>query len=499
MRFDPEELNDRERLLRFLEGDLSHQEHVEVENWLKQDSRARALLAEMAEQGIAVADLARAECFTAKLEIVPKYAAFKQLSTPFWLGLAAALIAILAIGALLFPFGEHDSIARLEFVSPDAEFSPNHQLARSAGRTLGKGWVHLEEGKLRIHFKSGATVELEGPAAFGIDTPMRSYLDFGHARVHAPESARDFVVATDSMEVVDLGTRFELAVDYETRESNVSVSEGLVDLHLGSRGTTRVIRPLAAGFSARVDASGGIVEINRRDQHLADANPRLLAHWSFDTPTANGGIADVAGDQLDGMFSMGTPQQVPGVSGNALKFNRNAHVDLSEHAERFRQSESFTFTVWVRDPRNSLAMLFSLSGETERSRVQVHLFRKHVVYGWQDGLHYDAVSGRVDGWESGRWYHVAVACRDGVVRLYRDGELIASGSVGSKIGTPVRNPSSVKNATSVYLGKLEDGHQGEESFPQWFEGQMDDVQFYSGALDEGAIQYLYQHPGESVP
>ena len=86
-----------------------------------------------------------------------------------------------------------------------------------------------------------------------------------------------------------------------------------------------------------------------------------------------------------------------------------------------------------------------------------------------------------------------------MVRLYRDGELIASGSVGSKIGTPVRNPSSVKNATSVYLGKLEDGHQGEESFPQWFEGQMDDVQFYSGALDEGAIQYLYQHPGESVP
>lgn len=482
MSSDSQELNDRERLLRFLDGDLSAKEHAEVENWLKQDSRARALLAEMAEQGIVVADLARAECFTTKLEIAPKYAAFKQLSTPFWLGLAAALIAILAIGALLFPFGEHDSIARLEFVSPDAEFSSNHQLARSAGRSLGKGWVHLEEGKLQIHFKSGATVELEGPAAFGIDTPMRSYLDYGHVRVYAPESARDFVVATESVEVVDLGTRFEVDVDPETRESNVSVSEGLVDLHLGSRGTERQIRPLEAGFSARVDSTGDIVEITKSENSLRSqpaAEPRLLKHWTFDQPSEN--------NHLD---------HVPGVSGTALEFEDMSHVDLSDHLSTLGQTESYTLTLWVRDPSAPMAMLFSLSGETERSRIQCHLAKKYVVYGWQNGLHYDSISGRVDGWESGRWYHVAVAFQNGVVRLYRDGQLIGSGSVGGKIGTPVGNPSSVKYATHAYLGKLQDGRQGEESVPQWFEGQLDDVQFYSGALDEGAIRFVCKNPGK---
>ena len=38
------------------------------------------------------------------------------------------------------------------------------------------------------------------------------------------------------MEVVDLGTRFELSVDRDSNEAHVSVTEGLVDLHLGGEG-----------------------------------------------------------------------------------------------------------------------------------------------------------------------------------------------------------------------------------------------------------------------
>ena len=478
MSFDPQELYERERLMRFLDDDLSVEEHRNVQNWLKQDSRARARLAEIAEQGIVVADLARAEGFTAD----PK-AAFNKVSTPAWFGLAAGLVAMVAIAALLYSSDKNDPIAQLESVSSDAEFSPDHQLNRTAGRSLDKGWVLLEHGKLNIRFQSGATVELDGPAAFGIDTPMRSYLDYGHVSVYVPESARDFVVATESMEVVDLGTRFEMDVNPKTRESNVSVSEGLVDLHLGSRGTERRIRPLEAGFSVRVDSTGNVLEISKSKRCLipeVPVDPFLLEHWTFDQPLQKNSKLDL----------------VPGVSGSALKFGDMSQVDLSGHISKLGQIESFTLSLWVRDPSNPMAMLFSLSGEDEQSRIQFHLAKKFLVYGWQDGLHYDAISGKVDGWENGHWYHVAVVFADGVLFLYRDGHLIGSGSVGGKIGTPVSNPSTVKNATRAYLGRLQDGRQGKGVVSQWFEGQLDDVQFYSGGLDEDAIQFIYRNPGE---
>ena len=170
-------------------------------------------------------------------------------------------------------------------------------------------------------------------------------------------------------------------------------------------------------------------------------------------------------------------------------------VDLREHVGALAQLDAFTFATWVRDPDHRLAMLFSLSAESEQHRVQFYLARRFVHFGWQDGLHFDSVSGRVDGWDSDRWHHVAVTVGDGIVRLYRDGELLASGATGSKIGTPISTPSRVQNASCAYLGRLEDGRQGPESSHQWFVGQMDDAQLYSGVLSQEAIQFIFEHPG----
>ena len=55
----------------------------------------------------------------------------------------------------------------------------------------------------------------------------------------------------------------------------------------------------------------------------------------------------------------------------------------------------------------------------------------------------------------------------------------------------------VKDASRAYLGRLEDGRQGVQSSHQWYTGQMDDAQLYSGALSQEAIQFLYEHPGRT--
>ena len=423
---------------------------------------------------------------------------------PEYLGIAALLVLCLSLTILLLgkkdqdPWG--DSIARIEYLSEDVKFDSDQQLPDSVGSYLGKGWLQLAKGNVRILFRSGATMEAKGPVAIGLDTPMRAFLDYGKVIVHAPESARDFVVATESMEVVDLGTTFEVGVDPQSREANVAVIEGLVDLHLGSRGVERTISPLEAGYAARVDASGTIIEITDGSQlpQQQQESPQILAHWNFDEMDSSGTIQDVSKHQLDGVLqTKGKPRSVEGISGQALEFTKTESIDLRKHISKLTQLDSFTFAAWVRDPEEPLAMLFSLSGDTEQQRVQFLLFRRYAVLGWQDGLHYDSISGRVDGWEKGQWYHVAVSAEGGVVRLYRDGELIASGSVGLKIGTPVSNPSMVQNATHAYIGKLEDALGGEQTGSQWYGGMLDEVQLYSGALNHQTIRYLFENPGKT--
>ncbi len=384
------------------------------------------------------------------------------------------------------------SIAKIEFLSEDARFEGGQEL--TTGSSLEKGWLQLAEGSARLKFRSGAIVTLEAPAAFGIDSPMRSYVEYGKVEVYAPESARDFVVATESLEVVDLGTRFEVEVDLDSQESNISVLEGLVDLHLGSPGTAREIRPLEAGYHARVNAFGEIIEFTQtRDQAPKEA-ALLIGHWTLDSIGSDSSISDSGPQQLHGsLASKERPKITKGIIGNALKFSTGDSVDLSEHLPAMSQLDSFTFSTWVCDPKAPLAMVFSLSGPSEQHRIQLFLAQAYVRYGWQGGSHFDSISGRIDGWKPGQWYHVAVTVEDGVARLYRDGNLICSGSAGSKIGTPVLNPSLVKNPSYLFLGRLEDGHQGEKVTTQNFEGKLDDVRIYAGALGQSTIRDFYEN------
>lgn len=421
----------------------------------------------------------------------------EEKETAFWRhaglpGLAALIAVCLALWIFLGPHqkkteaARNDAIATIESLSGDVVWGADQQFEE--GTKLDKGWVQLERGKIRLVFRSGATLEAEGPAALGIDTPMRVYLDFGKVNVHAPESARDFIVATESMEVVDLGTRFEVDVDKVTRESNVSVSEGLVDIHLGSRGTYRTIHPLEAGHAARVDASGKIVHLKDRNKPASSNKnrpPQLLAHWTFDE------------NEDDGLITTNhLPVFVPGVRGQALKFSDNQFVNLDEQLATLRNLGSFTFSAWVCDPDDTRSMVFSISDGSEQHRIQFYLSRSYIRYGWQDGTQFDSISGRIDGWQPGRWYHVAITLKDGFARLYRNGELVASGSSGSKIGTPILGPSLVKNASHASLGRLEDGEQGQQVTNQWFEGKLDDVRIYTGSLEHNGIRSLFENPDQ---
>ena len=471
---------------------------------VRQFNELRLLAGLIHEHGRSAVNVSSSEVTAKSHRITSKVSA--TASTRGWV-LSLFLAALFGVGLtmLLLPqqtgeLSRGTSVARLEYVGADAKFADDHMMPRDAASLLEKGWVHLERGTVRLVFHSGAIVELTGPAKLGLDSPMRSYLEFGAAKVHAPESARDFVVATESMEVVDLGTRFEVTFDPGSREANVSVIEGLVDLHLGSRGAPRTIRPLSAGYAARVDAVGEIVEITGGDRKESEPEPHdveLLVHWNFDE-NDKGIMADSSGRQLNGILNKPEHARfVSGISGQALAIDdEETYIDLKKHIAGLSRSTDFTFSAWVRNPVTRLAMLFSLSGESEQHRMQFYLANRFMRFGWQNGLHFDSISGKVNAWEPDRWYHVAFTLKEGVVSLYLDGELVGAGSAGSLIGTPVMSPHLVREPSHAYIGRLHDGRQGNEAAAQSFIGELDDVQLYSGALSPQAIELLSGHAGQ---
>ncbi len=92
-------------------------------------------------------------------------------------------------------------------------------------------WQHeyaLTNGMIELHFPAGATAIIESPAVFSISNASRLKIQTGQCSVFAPDGAQGFQVETPITDVVDLGTRFSVAVD-ETGGTDVQVVEGIAD------------------------------------------------------------------------------------------------------------------------------------------------------------------------------------------------------------------------------------------------------------------------------
>ena len=405
----------------------------------------------------------------------------------------------------------HDNafLAMLVDVEDDVTWSPDHDMPREPGAGLNKGWMRLESGAIDIAFRSGATVHLDGPAMFGIDSCLRATLEYGGIDVYAPDSAAGFTVNTSAMEVVDLGTRFAMTIDMDSGKADVAVSEGQVDLHVGNVGRNASIHSLMQGQSASVGTTGEVLAAPGRSVVNGTGSVGLLGWWSFndvDNPVSAGDtVVDSSPLGLHGRV-METPddsteqiQSVAGMSGRALSLPRQGTVDLSEHVATLGSLSDFTIAAWVRNPEN---MIFSISNAMDRYRVQFERHLDCLVYGWQNDGQWDAVRTVVDGgWKEDQWYHVAVTMRDGSVTLFRDGQtLLGPRSTGVLLGTPVQRPVDLGRKNCVLIGKAD---RSESASPhagwipeQFLNGEIDDLQIYDRALDAAEIQHLHSHPGE---
>ena len=182
---------DLELIRDYLDGHISPEGLEHLNALLATDDRARAEFRAMATLEEGLRDLSVASALPSQPETPLVFSGQGWRVKPGHLAFAALLVALLGLFYHLARQKDlerewGDAVAKIEVLGDDARFASSHHLSREKGGLLGKGWVHLERGEIGILFRSGAIMDVEGPAAIGINSPLRAYLDFGKVEVYAP-------------------------------------------------------------------------------------------------------------------------------------------------------------------------------------------------------------------------------------------------------------------------------------------------------------------------
>ena len=144
-----------------------------------------------------------------------------------WSGVTAAL---LLVGATFWTLLAPPSATIIE--AQDAIWA-NVQSMQN-GEALGYRWRTLESGTAKIAFRQGATMTVEGPAAFRVLSSTSCELQEGALTAYVPEKAVGFSVAVGNASIVDLGTTFRVDT-YADGKAIAYVTQGMVQIDLHGR------------------------------------------------------------------------------------------------------------------------------------------------------------------------------------------------------------------------------------------------------------------------
>ncbi|TWU44384.1 FecR protein [Novipirellula aureliae] len=244
---DPKLNRDLDRLLsKLVEGDVSADEKLALDQVLKSDANAR-------RRYVHYLDLHDELALRSEVSIQQKSGVFAGLlerRAATLLALAAAILLI-AFGALLgrkslaliasgtatgLEMGEvaaaaselmDDGVAVLVH-AVDAEWAMSDP--PSSGSILSPGQLKIDSGMVLIEFYSGARLITEGSVSLEIVSSNQAIFHSGKLRAFVPPHAEGFSVISPQFELVDLGTEFGLEVGKDGR-SEVQVFDGKVELY----------------------------------------------------------------------------------------------------------------------------------------------------------------------------------------------------------------------------------------------------------------------------
>jgi ferric-dicitrate binding protein FerR (iron transport regulator) len=227
----------------WVDGAISNAQQARLASLLEQSAEARAFYVRFMDLSASLHD------YSAEMQCEPLPAPVPRHPGRFRLGAGVAAAAAIGIAALAIwqPWADTADGVALEVISATGTpFQPGQRLVRKH--------LELAQGTLRFRLSSGAVVEVAGPAALELVDPMLLRVASGSVTTDVGDDAKGFVVETLNARVVDLGTRFGVAVD-ETGDTDVVVFEGEVEIHnAAGGGADQRLADLSEGEALRVDA-----------------------------------------------------------------------------------------------------------------------------------------------------------------------------------------------------------------------------------------------------
>ncbi len=204
--------------------------------------------------------------------------------------------------------------------------------------------------------------------------------------------------------------------------------------------------------------------------------PALIAQYPFD-----GDASDVVGRAEGKVAGARAAEDRGGNPGSALAFAGKQHVDLGVRTE----PERLTIAVWIRPTRADRGQVIFSKRDPPQGKRDRYLELAldpsgRAVFTVPNASPYDATVASSRPLQSDQWVHLAATYDGGRGAIYVDGQL--AGEAQLDPFQPAPGP--------VFVGARPDASRRRAKFAPVFDGIMDDLRFYDGALGPNDIVAL---------
>ena len=492
-----------------LDGEITPEQHPQLEALLRDDWQARRLYLELADQHARL--LHQPAVNTGRLKQTSVMSRTVRWRTS---ALIASAAAIVLLAFIVWPRAAVDQEAISNGVAMvsdtlDAEFA---QTTVRSGDTIAPGKLTLNKGLAQIEFFSGATALIEGATQIEIISAWEARCVSGRVRVHVPPAAKGFLMHAPDVKLEDLGTEFALNV--KGQDSAVHVFDGEVIAHTKGNAPASLKEGMTLG---QTDTGflpiGNVHDLMRQRQERRQAewqkwseetrnDSRLVAYYTFKH------WPDDRWDRLVKSYAIPPQKQRAGGAVGAKwtqgRWPGKDALEFKRPGDRVRMNldgsyTALTFSAWVKvdsvDKKyNSLLLTDGYDNGEPHWQI------------YEDGSLMFSIMYRPDGitragdWNQmyfskpvfsaeslGRWHHIAVSYdnQSGQVIQYFDGaEVSREVSKLHQAGRPITyGPCELGN-----WGLPTQGHP----FPiRNLNGAIDEFAIYRAVLSGAEIQAIF--------
>lgn len=441
---------------------------------------------------------------------------------------AAALIFLIAYAHLLPLRTNGVTVGRLQR-TVNAVWQDASGRYLTDGTELYPGPMHLVKGLAEIVLEGGATVLVEGPSVFTLETPVQMYLQEGRIVASMRGTGKQaFVVRSPTASLVDYGTEFGVYVK-QNGQTEAYVYEGSVQIRdssdpvkfaksmllkagqgaaadeqgrLAAKAVNpyHFVRPSEAEVFEHASKIGGYYRWRSWVYRLHREDPSLAAHYFFERDLGhsdrliNAAGGGRSGDGVFGGDGRNKPTWVIGrwPQKEAVRFERGKdQVILIGPEAGLSFGSPLTISTWVYfpDKRQWGGHLISCR-QKFRVNYQFSLFDDQYVYNSQqtrfEFLQYHEDKGGFYSQpfipQSGVWYHFAVVYDGKELRFYINGDLFQA--------APFEGLNETEPA-EIILGAMKiDRYVLPEGD---FDGVVDELMIFRRCLSGSEIREMYEN------